>query len=84
MIIAIISITILYVLPLLSCHTWIRKAHSQGGIYENTLPDDGDFWWTVIPIMNIFYALAMWGDAPMKGEQPKKSQFLTKFFQIKK
>jgi amino acid transporter len=84
MIIAIVLISVLYVLPLLSCHTWIRKAHSQGGIYENTNPDGGDFWCTIIPILNIFFAFAMWEDAPMKGYQPKKAEFLRKFFQIKK
>jgi len=84
MITATILITVFYVLPLFSSHTWVRKAHSQGGIYENTLPDGGDFWFTILPIINIFYAFAMWGDAPMKGEQPNKYQFLTKFFGIKK
>ena len=84
MIIALVLITVLYVLPLLSSYTWVRKAHSQGGIYETTTPDGVDFWCTIIPIVNIFYVFAMWEDAPMKGQQPKKYELITKFFGIKK
>lgn len=83
MIIALVLITVLYVLPLWGSYTWVHKAHSQGGIYEILKPEGKEFWFTILPVMNIFFVFILWEEMPLKG-QTRKWNFVSKFFQIKK
>ena len=83
MIIAITLISVLYVLPLWGCYVWIHKAHSRGGIYENVELDGTEFWFTVLPLLNIFFVFTLWEEMPLKG-QTRNWNFVNKFFGIKK
>jgi hypothetical protein len=84
MVLAIILITVLYIAPLLGCYVWINKAHSKGGINEFTHPNGDDFALTIIPIVNIGALISFWEDSPTRTKRETKSEWISKFFGIKK
>jgi len=82
MILLITISVIIYILSFLSVRTWIRIAHSKGGIYSNCYPEGIDFLVTILPMINTGMALMNLGESPYRDRNG--DDFLTKFFGIKK